>query len=146
LVHESAPNVTGTAVPVAAGVFTTIPQPNGRRATRKHANIPSNFVHRPSSLEIEPRPRAQYELSTRVTCVSVRAFQKDTKMWRVLRVKLRKNSILNSKISGCNNVTALRRKKTRAFSGIRETHTKDCYSMIRGLSMTQIGHRSSRIC
>jgi hypothetical protein len=120
LVHESAPNVAGTAVPVAAGVFTTIPQPNGRRATRKHANRPDNFVHRPSSLEIEPRSRAQYELSTRVTCVSVRAFQKDTKMWRVLRVKLRKNSILNSKISGCNDVTALRRKKTGASQVLGE--------------------------
>jgi len=107
LVHESALNVSGTAVPVAAGLFITVPQPNGRKATRKPANKPDNFVHRPSSLEIEPRPRAQYELSTRVTCVRVRAFQKDTRMWRVLRVKLRKNSILNSKISDFNYVTAL---------------------------------------
>jgi hypothetical protein len=73
LVHERALNAAGAAVPAAAGLFAVVPQPNGGRATRKHANMPDSFVYRPSSLEIEPRLQAQYELNTRVTCVSVRA-------------------------------------------------------------------------
>jgi hypothetical protein len=79
VVQDSALNAPGTAVPAVVGLFTVVPQPNGGRATRKHANMPDNFVHRPSSLEVEPRPQAQYELSTKVTCVSVRALQIDQK-------------------------------------------------------------------
>jgi hypothetical protein len=64
LVQESELNATGTAVPVPVALFTAVPQPNGKRATRKHAKMADSFVHRPSSLEIEPRPQAQYELDT----------------------------------------------------------------------------------
>jgi hypothetical protein len=78
LLQESALNAAGTLVPAAAGLFTAVPQPNGGRATRKHDNMASSFVERPSSLEIEPRLQSQSELSTSVTCV-VRAFQRDKK-------------------------------------------------------------------
>ena len=73
LLQENALNVAGTAVPVAVELFTVIPQPNGRRATRKHDNIANSFVDRPSSLGIEPRQEAQSELSTSFTLYSARS-------------------------------------------------------------------------
>jgi hypothetical protein len=55
LLQESALNAAGPAVPVPVGLFTAVPQPNGGRVMRKHANIANSFVHGPSSLGIEPR-------------------------------------------------------------------------------------------
>jgi hypothetical protein len=74
--QESALNAT--AVPAAAGLFTVVPQPNDESAARKHANMPDMYGL--SSLEIEPRPQAQCELNTRVTCVA--RSPKRPKMWR----------------------------------------------------------------
>ena len=75
LLQESALN----AVPAAAGLLNTVPQPNGGRATRKHDNMANSFVHRPSCPGVEPRLQAQSELSTSVTCV-VRALQRDKRI------------------------------------------------------------------
>ena len=92
-------------VPAAAGLFTAVPQPNGGRATRKHANMANSFVHRPSSLGIEPRLQAQYELSTSVTCVDARSPKRQKELWQVLLVKLRNNSALAFEDILCSDAT-----------------------------------------
>lgn len=77
LLQDKPLNAAAVDVPVAVGLFAAVPQPNGERATRRHADIANSSVYRPLSLLIEPRLQAPYELSTSVTYLSVRALHRD---------------------------------------------------------------------
>jgi hypothetical protein len=68
LLQESALNDPTPAVPVLAGLFTAVPQPDSAK-TRQHANRTHSSAHKLSSLRVEPRLHAQNELDTGVTSV-----------------------------------------------------------------------------
>src|SRR5258708_5681061 len=77
LLQENAFNTGGAAVPVLAGLFTAVPQPNGEMAPREQANIANSSLHRPSNRRIQPSLQGLFELSTSVTFANVRALARD---------------------------------------------------------------------